>query len=110
MKPEIHIRLSYEADHAFLFATALRNMWFSKQNDTTLKKNTWMRAQHARLERLFATQPVLIACLSNDHDVILGYRFEDGNRSFTYVKLAFRGEKLGVERALSEATFPEEKP
>lgn len=99
MKP-LSIRSALPTDYPFIFSTYLRNRWFSKENTTTLQKNTWMRLQHTRLERILAEQPVLIACLSADPDTILGYRFKDGSDDWTYVKLAWRAE--GVKTALEK--------
>ena len=103
MKKLLTVRRAVPADHPFIYATYLRNRWFSKENTTTLQKSTWMRLQHARLERMLAEQPVLVACLSSDPDTILGYRFRDGSEDWTYVKLAFRPE--GVQAALEKETL-----
>lgn len=87
---KVIIRPAVEADHAFIYATYIRNRYFNRDNNTTLKRSTWSALQHKRLEHILASKPVLVACLSNDPDTILGYAFMDGDNPFSYVKLAFR--------------------
>lgn len=77
-------------DEAFIFATYLRHCWFDKDNKTTLKRSTWSKMQHKRLEGLFRTNLVLVACLDEDPNTIVGYGFIDGSKPFTYVKLDWR--------------------
>jgi hypothetical protein len=102
-KQQLLIRPAAASDEAFVYATYLRNSWYSKDNTTTLPKATWMRLMHQRLERMLRETPPVVACLADDPDTILGYRLQDGDKTFTYVKLAWREPKLGVTRALEEA-------
>ena len=104
--PQVTIRLATPKDYSFIFATYLRNRWYSPSNTTTLQKSHWMKAQHARLEGMLAAQPVLVACDGSDADVIYGYRLRDGSEDYSYVKLAFRLKP--VLQALAEATYPTE--
>lgn len=90
-------------DHAFLFATYLQNNWYDKTNSTTLKKATWMSLQHKRLEKVLAEQPIKIACLSKDEDIIVGYAFQDGNKPFCYVKLGWRKNPVNIKEMLMKA-------
>lgn len=103
MKPLFKIRNHIETDHAFLFATYLQNNWYDKTNSTILKKDMWMGLQHKRLEKVLEEQPVKIACLEEDPDVILGYSFNDNGKPFVYVKLAWRSEKLNLKQTLINA-------
>lgn len=97
---KILIRKYDSKDCAFIFATYLRNRWFDKGNMTTLKRATWSNLQHSRIEKLLEEQTVLVACLDEDPDTILGYTFLDGNTPFCYVKLSFRGEGFNVQDKL----------
>jgi len=100
MKQYIKIRDHVEGDHAFLFSTYLQNNWYDKTNSTTLKKDTWMSLQHKRLEKVIDRQKIKIACLSDDPDVILGYAFQDGEKPFSYVKLAWRSNPQNIKDML----------
>ena len=100
MKQYIKIRNHVEDDHAFLFSTYLQNNWYDKTNTTTLKKDTWMTLQHNRLEKVMQNQKIKIACLSDDPDVILGYAFQDGEKNFSYVKLAWRNNPHNIKDML----------
>lgn len=84
----ITIRSIRPTDEAFIYSTYLKNNWHSPKNDTTLRKETWMRVQHGRLEGLFVNAPeeVKVACLSEDEDTILGYKLQQ----FTYIRPAWR--------------------
>jgi DNA polymerase elongation subunit (family B) len=101
---KIQIRPIVESDHAFIFATYLRNKWFDKGNKTTLKRSTWSKLQHKRIEDLMHSESAknnfLVACLEEDPDVILGYAFTDGQTPFVYVKLPWRSEELGIASKL----------
>lgn len=99
--PTITLRAATEHDHAFIYATYLRNRWFSTENTTTLRKETWMKVQHQRLEQILASQPAYVAGLEGDDDVILAYAFQDGSEPWTYEKLSFRNR--GLKQMLLEA-------
>lgn len=84
----IKVRSMSKEDEPFIFATYLKNNWYSGKLSTTLKKDTWMRVQHGRLEALFANAPeqVKVVCLEEDHNTILGYRLQD----FIYIRPQWR--------------------
>lgn len=88
------------SDLPFIFATYLRHCWFNKDQQTTLKRSTWSAMQHKRLEALFVSEVVLIACLNEDPDFIVGYGFIDNDRLFTYLKKSFRSEGLNITNLL----------
>ncbi len=100
---KILIRKSVESDHPFIYATYIRNRWFDKSNKTTLKRATWSALTHKVLEDRLKGEPLLVACLDEDPDTILGYAFIDKDGPYSYVKLSFRAEGLKVkERLLKE--------
>lgn len=84
----IAVRELRKEDENFIYATYLKNNWYNKDNDTTLKKDSWMRLQHSRLEGLFNKSPevIKIVCLDMDSNTILGYKVE----SFTYIRPQWR--------------------
>lgn len=59
-----------------------------------------MSLHHNRLEKILKETPVLVACLSGDPDYIIGYAFEDGDKPFHYLRLAWREESIGAEKLL----------
>src|ERR1700727_2604225 len=86
-------------DHAFIFATALNNKWYDKENKSTLEKATWMRLMHGRLEGLLNDSKAVVACLSDDSDVIVGYVLCDKDL-FVYIKKAWRSPELNLTKML----------
>jgi hypothetical protein len=94
---KIVLRNFKKEDENFIYATYLRNRYYHAQNDTTLSKDTWMKAHHNRLEKMFqeAKVAIHIACLSDDPDTILGYRIFNDER-FSYIKKDWRG--IGIEK------------
>ena len=101
MKPLVQTRLATPSDHAFIFATFLRQRWFSPTQRTTLDKRRWHELQHRRLELILERQPTYVVCLSEDEDTILGYSLMDGSEQFTYVKKSWR-EEPSVIKAIQE--------
>lgn len=94
---EIMIRGVQPSDHAFIYATWLRQLWFSADTTTTLHKQVFMRVNHNLIEKVLKEDRVLVASLKEDPDVILGYAaFED--RPYVYVKKVWR--EAGVDQLL----------
>lgn len=93
----IAIRPLRDGDKNFIFSTYLKNNWHSKHNDTTLKKETWMRLQHGYIEQVFKVRPdqVKIASLEEDLDTILGYSIGD----YKYIRPQWRNI-AGLEEML----------
>lgn len=100
---KIVVRPLTQSDEAFVYATYLRNRWFDTSNKTTLKRSTWCQLQHKRLETIMANDVVLVACLSDDTDTIIGYVLRDGLEPWAYIKLAWRSPGLAIKEKLLEA-------
>jgi hypothetical protein len=84
-------------DHAFIYATWLRQLWFDKNNATLLPKATFMRLKHNEIEGMLRKGTGLvgkIVCSNEDPDLIYGYRVG----SYSYFKKAFRG--IGLEELI----------
>jgi hypothetical protein len=96
---KIVYRQSKPEDYSFIYATYLRNNWFARENNSTLKRATWSALQHKRLEG-FITK-VLVACVDEDQDEILGYALMDGSTPYVYLKLAYRSEGLNLKDILT---------
>lgn len=100
---KVVLRPHCKEDEPFIFATYLRNRWFDRNNKTTLKRSTWSAMQHRRLEDRLGKNMVLVACLDEDNDTILGYAFRDDDGPYCYVKLSFRSEGFNVKERLFAA-------
>jgi len=96
----IIFRHNVPSDDNFIFATYLRNRWFDKSNNTTLKRATWSSLQHKRLERFLNEQKIVVACLDEDNDTICGYAFNDDNSPYVYIKLGFRSDGFDLKNKL----------
>jgi hypothetical protein len=99
---KVLLRNMQEGDQNFVFATYLRNRWFDKTNKTTLKRSTWSAIQHKRLEKVFASKRVVMACLDEDSDTLLGYGFVDQDGPYIYVKLPYRAGGLGIKDRITK--------
>jgi len=94
----IIVREANEGDVSFIFATALRNTWYSNQLETTLPKAKWMQLKHFEIERQLDSYPTLVATLASDLDIILGYAIVSPT-PYVYIKKAWRN--TGVEHLLN---------
>ena len=96
-------RRSVQADWPFIFSTYLTNNWFSPENDTTLRKNTWMKIQHKFLEELLekTPPPVFVVCLEEDADFILGYVVAK-DVPFFYIKKDYRNADVNIRGMLEK--------
>jgi len=99
---KIVLRSLQKDDHNFVYATYLRNRYFDKSNLTTLKRKTWSALQHKRLEDIMTKETVVIACLDEDKEFILGYSFIDQGKPYTYIKLSYRAQGLNLKQMLEK--------
>lgn len=93
----IRVRTAVPEDVNFIFATALRNTWYSNQLETTLPKAKWMKLKHFEIERQLDAYPTFVAVLASDPDIILGYVINTP-KPYSYIKPAWRN--AGVEHIL----------
>jgi hypothetical protein len=87
---KVIVRPAVDTDYPFIFATWLRQLYYSKDNKSTLPKETFMRLHHNRIEGILATTPVKVACLESDPDIILAYRVACDPAPWYYAKKSFR--------------------
>jgi len=104
----IDIRPKYQDDDGFIYATWLRSYRFGSRFAKGINNTTFFR-EHTKIIKYILdkkTTRCLIACLSDDPKVILGYCvFEVGESPvihYVYVKEAFR--KMGIATRLAEST------
>jgi hypothetical protein len=96
---DIKVRKASEADHPFIYSTYLKHNWYSVRNTSVLRKDTWMRIQHGRLENILTTRGSWVVCLLQDPDVILGYLVPDVD-SFVYLRPQWRDSELDLRELL----------
>jgi hypothetical protein len=88
-----------ESDYNFIYGTWLNNLWYNKENTTTLTKDAFYKVHHIRVEKALKIKPAVIACTEFDPDLIVGYAVAV-YPLWVYVKKDWRG--IGVEEVLSE--------
>ena len=103
MDPGLKIRPSEQSDYSFLIAAWLNNYRRESYFAARITDKVFFHHHHDIVERLLARSRVLVACVPDDPNEIIGYIvWEPGILHWTYVKKAFR--KLGVGAALLKAT------
>jgi len=103
MKQQILIRNQQPGDEAFIWDSYMKFNWHRKENTTTLKKETWEAAQRRKLQNVFKTRVIKIACSSKYPDVIFGYGFWDDVSPFIYIKREARKPEYYILERLTEA-------
>ena len=97
----IKIRKSTNVDHNFILATMLRSLYYDESWFTLIPKHIFMTHYNKVINLLLSkfTTEVLVACLKDDEDTILGYSIlSPGTVHFVYIKKAWRN--LGLARDL----------
>lgn len=104
----ITIREGKESDHNFVYATALRGMYYGIPQLSLSPKDTFMACYHAILEKILALPGTYlkIACMKDDPDCVLGYLLgsSKGHIYFAFVKKSWR--KLGIATELFRSIQP----
>jgi hypothetical protein len=96
---KIVLRALRDSDLNFIYGTWLNNLWFSRENKTTLSKETFYKVHHLRVEKALKIKSSKIACIESDPDLIVGYAV-GVEPLWIYVKKDWRG--IGVEEMLRE--------
>lgn len=99
----IALRPMVDSDKNFVLATMLRGLYYGNSWFSEIEKSVFMGNYHRTLERLLAkdTTQVLIACLKDDTDIILGYSVLTPTTNvahYVHVKPSWRG--IGIARSL----------
>lgn len=93
---------NHDKDAPFIFSSWRNALWYSEDRDENLSNIFYRRANQEikhLIKDFFTT--VKIACLSDDHDQIVGYSvMKKDNLEFVYVKKDYR--KQGVAKLLSK--------
>lgn len=95
------VRAFKPEDKNFIMATFLRGMYYGDSWFSLMPKDLFMQYYTRVAEALLERNAVMVACLPDDEDVILGYSiisFDFTTIHFVFVKSAFR--KRGITKQL----------
>lgn len=97
------IRESVEGDKNFILATILRGLYYGESWFSEIPKARFMSEYHKVVEFLLnkPTTAVLVACLKDDPEIILGYAILTPSANivhFVFCKKAWRN--IGIAKAL----------
>jgi len=84
-----------KTDAPLIYSTWRNALWYGDKNNVDSDE---FYAQATReIKKILETSQVRIACLSDDHDLIVGYSVMTGsNIEFVYVKLDYREKGIGA--------------
>lgn len=88
-------------DRNFILATFLRGLYYGQSWFSEIDKDVFMRNYHKVITHILDSPKtaVIIACLSEDPTVILGYSLvKENGLHFVFVKSAWRG--IGIAKSL----------
>lgn len=99
----IEIREGLPGDKNFVLSTFLLGLYYGGTAYSEMNKDIFMLEYHKLAEKLLSSEDSLlrVACLKEDHNVILGYALldKDGNTlHFVFVKKPWR--KIGIMKSL----------
>ena len=95
------IRDARVEDVPFVLSSWVQSFWSDGACVSGIPKSVFQRAHHSLAERAISRSDVLVACLPNYHDVILGWVSVERNPQrlhYVYVKENFR--RQGIARDL----------
>lgn len=98
----ISVREGVESDHPFIYASWLKGLRYGNDWFSLIESDHYYKNYHAVIEHLLndPNTTVLIACLQEDPDVILGFSVSSGDRlHWVFVKQRWR--KIGIARSLA---------
>lgn len=95
------IRDACPEDTSFIMATFLRGLYYGDSWFSMIPKDIFMANYKMVIERLLQKSVVKVACLKEDHNVILGYSILSADYQavhWTFVKSAWR--RKGIAKSL----------
>jgi hypothetical protein len=90
-------------DHAFILSTWLRGLYYGGPFFREIEKSSFFKHYQLIVKGILARSQIQIACLKEDHDVILGYAVTQEKNTdvilhWVFVKSAWR--RVGLARDL----------
>jgi hypothetical protein len=101
-KESIALRFYKEEDKPFIFSTWLKGLRHGNELFKLMESTSYFKNYHAIIEVLLAAPDttVLVACLKDDEDVILGYSVFSGETvHWVHVKDSWR--HIGIAKSLT---------
>jgi hypothetical protein len=95
------VRAYKPEDKSFIMATFLRGLYYGDSWFSLMPKDVFMKNYTQVIEAMLLKNAVMVACLPDDEDVILGYSiisFDFTTIHWVFVKSAFR--KQGITKSL----------
>lgn len=99
MNSAFELRTRRDSDTAFIMASFLKGVYYGNEFYRNIPKDVFMASYKQVAEALMNRCAVIIACLKEDQDVILGYSIvsQDGTIiHWCFVKKAWRGRGIGL--------------
>lgn len=96
------VRSAYESDKNFIYSTWLRGVYFGNDWFREIPSDIFYKNYQIYIDKILQRPDtkILIACLLDDKDVILGYVvFENDIIHYVFVKESWR--KMGIAKLLS---------
>lgn len=86
-----------EKDQAFLYSTWRNSVFYDLDDQDMTKAKAWFKFKTAKIKSELIRAKVLIACLSDDPDFILGYSVANVNHLlYVYVRADYRRQGIGA--------------
>ena len=98
----VSIRPAVKEDHPFIYSSWLQSLWAGNETFKLINRALYFKKYHDIVENLItkANSVVLIACLLDDPDIILGFSTSEAGRlHYVFVKENWRN--IGLARDLS---------
>lgn len=93
----IKLRIALLTDENFIKATMLKGLYYGNEFFRQMKQDTFFKVYGEHVGNLLANSTVLVACLAEDPDVILGYAIVDEPAlHYIFVKEAWRGKGIAT--------------
>ena len=93
------IRNLEESDLPFIFSTWLKGLYHGNLMFSKINQDLFYSKYHVVLENLLKQSSVMVCCLEDEPDVILGYSvFSSPRLHWVFVKKAWR--KMGIAKSL----------
>jgi GNAT superfamily N-acetyltransferase len=96
----VTIRPAEESDKAFIFATWLKGLYHGNSFYSEIEKDAYFTNYHAVLERVLAKSSVLVACLTDTPDVVLGYAVIERGTVLHWVFVKKSWRRFGIAKRL----------
>lgn len=99
----VSIRPAIKDDYPFIYSSWLQSLWAGNSWFKLIRRDLYFKKYHDVVENVLRSTNsiVLIACLLDEPDIILGFSAREGDRlHYVFVKEDWRGIGLGSDLSL----------